>query len=229
MQDSTLCSRQYLHAPLLCQGALCRVSHQPGKLLLNRNIYSSTTLGKGLYVHGIRSATSRLTGYVCMVIVTYSKGKDQPGKVANPACGQLDDKRKSFFPCPRWRLRIWSLETGSAVPSRVSLLISILKAESGALLRDSSRVPRRRPFIYFKPPYAIGSVRSLSGHALAYRWRSLPRVRRHRASKPLYLGNINTEKGWLLYCTVLSLYCTVQSLYCTVLYCHCSVLYCTVL
>ena len=35
-----------------------------------------------------------------------------------------------------------------------------------------------------KPPYAIGSVPSLSDHANAYRWRSLPRVRRHRASKP---------------------------------------------
>ena len=35
-----------------------------------------------------------------------------------------------------------------------------------------------------KPPYAIGSVPSLSGYAIAYRWRSLPRVRRHRASKP---------------------------------------------
>ena len=35
-----------------------------------------------------------------------------------------------------------------------------------------------------KPPYAIGSVPSLSGHAIAYRWRSLPRVHRHRASKP---------------------------------------------
>ena len=56
------------------------------------------------------------------------------------------------------------------------------QAESGAYLRDSSRVPRRRPFM--KPPYAIGSVPSLSGHANAYRWRSLPRVRRHRASKP---------------------------------------------
>ena len=56
------------------------------------------------------------------------------------------------------------------------------QAESGAYLRDSSRVPRRRPFM--KPPYAFGSVPSLSGHAIAYRWRSLPRVRRHRASKP---------------------------------------------
>ena len=58
------------------------------------------------------------------------------------------------------------------------------QAESGACLRDSSRVPRRRPFIYFKPTYAMGSVPSLSGHEIAYRWRLLPRVRRHRASKP---------------------------------------------
>ena len=55
------------------------------------------------------------------------------------------------------------------------------QAESGAYLRDSSRVPRRR--LFMKPPYAIGSVPSLSGHAIAYRWRLLPRVRRHRASK----------------------------------------------
>ena len=55
---------------------------------------------------------------------------------------------------------------------------------SGAYLRVSSRVPRRRPFIYFNPRYAIGSVPSLLGHAIAYRWRSLPSVRRHRASKP---------------------------------------------
>ena len=56
------------------------------------------------------------------------------------------------------------------------------QAESGAYLRDSSRFPRRRPFMV--PPYAIGSVPSLSGHAIAYRWHSLSRVRRHRARKP---------------------------------------------
>ena len=32
--------------------------------------------------------------------------------------------------------------------------------------------------------YAVGSVPSLSGHAIAYRWCSLPGARRHRASKP---------------------------------------------
>ena len=60
----------------------------------------------------------------------------------------------------------------------------LYSSESGAYSRDSSRFPRRRPFIYLKPPYAIGSIPSLSGHAIAYRWRSLPRVHRHRASKP---------------------------------------------
>ena len=44
-------------------------------------------------------------------------------KVANPARGQLN-RENEYFPCPRPRLRIWSREAGSAVPSRVSLLIS---------------------------------------------------------------------------------------------------------
>ena len=71
---------------------------------------------------------------------------------------------------------------GSPVPRQPAHLHT--QAESGVYLRDSSRVPRRRPFIYLKPPYAIGSVPSLSCHVIAYRWRSLPRVRRHGASKP---------------------------------------------
>ena len=36
--------------------------------------------------------------YGCMVI-TCSKGKDQPGKVANPARGQLN-RENYFFPVP---------------------------------------------------------------------------------------------------------------------------------
>ena len=54
---------------------------------------------------------------------------------------------------------------GTPVPRQPAHLHT--QAESGAYLRDSSRVPRRRPFVYFKPPYVIGSVPSLSGHALA--------------------------------------------------------------
>ena len=54
------------------------------------------------------------------------------------------------------------------------------QAESGAY----GIPPEFRGGVRMKPPYAIGSVPSLSDHAVAYRWRSLPRVRRHRASKP---------------------------------------------
>ena len=63
--------------------------------------------------------------YVRMVI-SYSKSMDQTGKVTSPARGQLDSE-KLIFPYPRSHLRIRSRETGSAVPSRVSLLISILR------------------------------------------------------------------------------------------------------
>ena len=71
---------------------------------------------------------------------------------------------------------------GSSVPRQSAHLHAQVKY--GAYLRDSSRVPRWRSFIYFKPPYAIGPVPSLSGHAIAYRWRSLPIACWHKASKP---------------------------------------------
>ena len=55
---------------------------------------------------------------VCIYGHIYSKSKDQPGKVANPARRQLNT---------RSRLSIWSRETVLAVPSRASLLISMLR------------------------------------------------------------------------------------------------------
>ena len=85
-----------------------------------------------------------------------------------------------IFPCSRSRLRVWSCEMGTAVPSRVSLLISVLRLNlvlTYGPLRDSARFPRRRPRHRASPEF-IGS------RNIAYRWRSLPRVRRHRASKP---------------------------------------------
>ena len=60
------------------------------------------------------------------MVIIYSKGKDKPGMVANPARGQLN-RENIFFLSPCSRLRIWSRETGLAAPSRVSLLISILR------------------------------------------------------------------------------------------------------
>ena len=104
----------------------------------------------------------------------------RPGKVTNPARGQLNRKINiPLFPCVPENL-VSRDGFSRPVPHQPAHLHT--QAESGAYLRDSSRVPRRCAFM--KPPDAIGSVPSLSGHAIAYRWRSLPRVRRHRASKP---------------------------------------------
>ena len=58
------------------------------------------------------------------MVITYSKRKDQAGKVAHPARGQRN-RENNVSSVPVSRLRIWSHGTGSAVPSRVSLLISI--------------------------------------------------------------------------------------------------------
>ena len=62
--------------------------------------------------------------YVCMVI-TYSRV--WINRVRLPILLVVSWTVKIIFPCPRARLRIWSRETGSAVPSRVSLLIPILR------------------------------------------------------------------------------------------------------
>ena len=51
---------------------------------------------------------------------------DQADKVTNPARGQLN-RENEYSPFPRTCLRVWSRETGSAIPFRVSLLISILR------------------------------------------------------------------------------------------------------
>ena len=59
------------------------------------------------------------------MVITYSKGKDRPGKVTNPT--RSVEQGNCFSSCPRSRLRIWSREAGSAVPSRVILLISIIR------------------------------------------------------------------------------------------------------
>ena len=77
----------------------------------------------------------------------YSKGKDQPGKVANPARGQLNRKKMYFSLSPFEPENLLSQDGfGSPVPRQPAHLHT--QAESGAYLRNSSRVPRLHPFIY---------------------------------------------------------------------------------
>ena len=63
---------------------------------------------------------------VCMcMVITYSRV--WINRVRLPILLVVSWTGKIIFPCPRACLRIWSRETGSAVPSRVSLLIFILR------------------------------------------------------------------------------------------------------
>ena len=100
--------------------------------------------------HEVVSHCVWLAGRIYVVSMygqTYSKSMDQPGRVASPARGQLNRKNE-YFPVrvSNSCLRIWSRKTYSAVPYHLSLLISILLRLN--LVRDSSQVPRRRPFIH---------------------------------------------------------------------------------
>ena len=74
----------------------------------------------------------------------------QPGKVANPARGQLNGENE--YPLSPYGPENLVSRDGS----RVSLLILHTQAESGAYSRDSSRFLRRRPFIYLNRHTPLG-------------------------------------------------------------------------
>ena len=69
---------------------------------------------------------------------------DQPGKVANPARGQLNREHSiPLSPCVPENL---ASRDGFSRPVPRQPAHLHPQAESGAYLRDSSRVSRRRPF-----------------------------------------------------------------------------------
>ena len=101
------------------------------------------------------------------MVITYSRVRINRARLPILLVVSWTGKMNISLSRPRTRLRIWPRETGShGIPPDFP----------------------RRPIYIFKPPYAIGSVPSLSGHAIAYRWRSLPRARRH-------WGTINSLQG----------------------------------
>ena len=103
---------------------------------------------------------------------------DQPGKVAKPARGELKGDNE-HFPIT---VRAWEIGLGRRVRlSRPASACSFSILRLNLVLTRGIPPDFRDGVHLFIPPYAIGSVRGLSGHAIAYRWRPLPRVRRHRA------------------------------------------------
>ena len=83
---------------------------------------------------------------------------DQPYKATNSPRGQLNKENENPL-SPFAPENLVSRDGfGSPVPRQPAHLHT--QPEYGAYLRDPSRVPRRRPFIYLKPSCAIGSVPS---------------------------------------------------------------------
>ena len=120
----------------------------------------------------------------------FQRSMYQPGMVAKPSRGQLN-RQTCFFSRLRSFLRLWSRETGSAVPSRVSQLILHTQAESSIINHQSSIWCLLKAFL---PLSATASIYTVNRHRVSpefiesrnyvYRWRSLPRVRRHLARSP---------------------------------------------
>ena len=110
-----------------------------------------------------------------------------------PACGQLNRENQfhllsSFAPEDLvWRGRF-------SCPLRRQPVYSPHLRLMPVLIRghfSPSRFPRRR---HLSRQTAIGSAPSLTGHAAAYRWRSLPRIRRHGVSCP----KGGSSDGWVM-------------------------------
>ena len=107
---------------------------------------------------------------------------DQPGKVANLARGQLN-RENERFPVP-----VRAGGFGLARRFRRSHPASACSFFTLELLMVLTHgIPpdfHGGAYLLLVPPHTIESVPSLSGrHAIAYRWRSLPKFRWHRASR----------------------------------------------
>ena len=72
-----------------------------GRPVPRQPVHLHTQAESGAYLRG----SSRVPRRRPMHGHTYSKSMDQPGKVANPARGQLNRENEHFF-CPRSRLKI---------------------------------------------------------------------------------------------------------------------------
>ena len=114
---------------------------------------------------------------VCTVITYYGNRERLPILLVVSSTGKMFFSLSPFAP----ENLVSQDGFGNPVPHQPAHLHT--QAESCAYLRDSSRVPRvRRSFIYLN--YHTPSGQSQVYRANAYRWRPLPRVHRHRASKP---------------------------------------------
>ena len=97
-------------------------------------------------------------------------------------CSWSAQQGKGIFPVLVRVLEHGLARRVAAAPSSVSLLISTRRLNL-VLIYGIPPGFCDGVHLFIFPLYGIGAVPSVTGHVIAYRWRSLPRVRRHRARK----------------------------------------------
>ena len=118
------------------------------------------------------------------MVITYKihRCMNQPGEIASPARAQVN-KDNEYFLVP---VRALEFKLAKRVrQSRPASSCSFSKLRLNLVLTHGIPLYFRGGIHVFITPTTIGPVPTLLGHAIAYRWRELPKVRRHRASSPL--------------------------------------------
>ena len=92
---------------------------------------------------------------------------DQPGKVANPARGQLN-RENEYSPVPVRAGEFGLSRNGFIQPSRPASAFSFSILRCLLLTTGFIPISAAASIYLLKPPYAIGPVPTLSGHAIAY-------------------------------------------------------------
>ena len=136
------------------------------------------------------TATSQKKSYREMFVYPVkpvrSKRSAEYGSIGSgcQSCSWSDKQKKKKILRPRSRLRIWSRDIDSAISHPASSASSFSTPRLNLALTHGVPPDFCDDVYLFMPSTAIGSLPSLSGHATAHRWRSLPRVRWSRASSP---------------------------------------------
>ena len=101
--------------------------------------------------------------------------------VANPACGRLSTEiYSSLYLFTPESLKVWSPKIISTV--RPALAGSFSIPRLNLVLTHGLLASPLSATLFIKLSTDFGSVPSLLGHAIACRWRSPQRIRRHRTS-----------------------------------------------
>ena len=142
-----------IYCVCVCVFIKLHITAQPGSVKLIFQCYSNG------------SAPWGISGVCVCVWSSLSVDWSSTGYGCCQSCSWSAEQGNLFFRWPCSCQRVWSRELGSAVPSRLNLVLTYGTLLSLATFRYG---------LHLNPHAA-------SDHTITYRWLSLPRILRHRA------------------------------------------------